>query len=170
MIEHWLSGQYNYYTQAVQRDHRKLKNLERSVRLLVGGSMSFTVILAVVLLSNLSIPLDIVNLLITAIGLLAGGAALLYNYISKRAFSEHIKQYGKMSRLFLSAMRPVQECVNAGNAEGAKDLIRELGKEALEEHSDWLLLHRQRPVDVPHPSWFLLHRQEPSEAPRAKLR
>jgi hypothetical protein len=29
-------------------------------------------------------------------------------------------------------------------------LIEELGKEALSENGDWILLHRDRPLDVPH--------------------
>jgi hypothetical protein len=32
----------------------------------------------------------------------------------------------------------------------AQHLIEELGKEALEENGDWVLLHRERPLEVPH--------------------
>jgi hypothetical protein len=29
-------------------------------------------------------------------------------------------------------------------------VLRELGQEALEENGDWVLLHRERPLEVPH--------------------
>jgi len=29
-------------------------------------------------------------------------------------------------------------------------LLEELGKEALVENGDWVLLHRERPLEVPH--------------------
>jgi hypothetical protein len=36
-----------------------------------------------------------------------------------------------------------------GNVERARSLAVELGKEALAEHGDWLMLHRERPIKLP---------------------
>ena len=36
-----------------------------------------------------------------------------------------------------------------GKRHEAQELLIELGKEALGENGDWMLLHRERPLEVP---------------------
>ena len=54
-----------------------------------------------------------------------------------------------MSVLFDHACRRLDELLAAGDLAEAEALVPELGKEALAENGDWLLLHRDRPMEVP---------------------
>jgi hypothetical protein len=83
--------------------------------------------------------------LVLAISLLVVGAAIMLAYGEKMAFSEHTRRYWGTSILFRNA--------DAQLADGAltpadEEIFRTLGKEALQENGDWLLLHRDRPLEV----------------------
>jgi hypothetical protein len=54
-----------------------------------------------------------------------------------------------MSALFHQANEAIKHHLNAGNRKEATSYILELGKEALAENGDWLLHHRERPLEVP---------------------
>ena len=87
--------------------------------------------------------------IVVAMGLTAVTAALLHGYAEKRALAEHHKQYKRMKLLFLRAKELLDELPKTpGNAD-ARELILDLGKEALAEHGDWVLLHRERPIELP---------------------
>ena len=81
----------------------------------------------------------------------AGGARRIAAHLQPaKARSEHAKQFGRMSILFDTADRRLEALLSAGRYADARDLIRDLGREALLENGDWVLLHRERPLEVPH--------------------
>lgn len=63
-----------------------------------------------------------------------------------RAFGEHQKQYQRMKELFESAGDAL---FTALAPQSADRILFDLGREALAEHADWLLLHRSRPIELP---------------------
>jgi hypothetical protein len=63
---------------------------------------------------------------------------------------ELVKQYRRMGDLFQHAASRLDECIDKQDAPKTYRLLIELGKEALIEHGDWLFLHRERPLEVPH--------------------
>ena len=38
---------------------------------------------------------------------------------------------------------------STSDMDSARTLVSDLGKEALAEHGDWLMLHRERPIELP---------------------
>jgi hypothetical protein len=54
-----------------------------------------------------------------------------------------------MHDIFGRAKLCMTELINANRPDEAKELVRELGKAALEEHGDWVMLHRERPIELP---------------------
>jgi hypothetical protein len=92
--------------------------------------------------------------------LLVVGAALLA-WREKRLYSEHGRQYQAMAELFTAAgqqMRSQLDEVQALMASAREDqalsgialsqeMLFYLGKEALDEHAEWLILHRARPLE-----------------------
>jgi hypothetical protein len=56
-----------------------------------------------------------------------------------------------MHQLFARAAQRLKELLEAGREEEARKLVEDLGKEALAESSGWLLLHRDRPLEMPKP-------------------
>jgi hypothetical protein len=89
----------------------------------------------------------------TLIATCAVAAALFHNYAEKRAWKVHVKRYDMMERLFERGddlLYRYLEDEHDRNVEFAKFIIAELGREALTENADWLMLHRDRPIDMPH--------------------
>lgn len=86
---------------------------------------------------------------IVAMVLTAAIPALLHAYGDKRALAEHEKQYKHMASLFARAQERLQAHLHDRNPLKTRTLIFELGKDALAEHGDWVLLHRERPIEPP---------------------
>lgn len=87
--------------------------------------------------------------LIVAMGLTVALAALLQWYAEIKAFGEHHKQYKRMRTIFIRAFYHLKQQVTAGHLAECRRVIARLGREALTEHADWLLIHRERPVELP---------------------
>jgi hypothetical protein len=85
------------------------------------------------------------------IDLLLGAAALLHHFTERMAYAEHMKQYRRMEGVFRLAAKIMREKLAAGDAHGLRETLRTLGKEALVENGDWVLMHRERPIELPHP-------------------
>jgi hypothetical protein len=89
------------------------------------------------------------DILVAAMGLTALIAALLQTYAERRALAEQHKQCKRMTHIFARAKLCMTELISANRQGEARELVRELGKAALEEHGDWVMLHRERPIELP---------------------
>lgn len=76
-------------------------------------------------------------------------AAALLAYGNTRALSEQVNQYESMRELYAVAEEQLLACLASGDIAAGQHLALELGKEALAENADWLILHRRRPVSSP---------------------
>jgi hypothetical protein len=70
-------------------------------------------------------------------------------YIERNALIGHIKQYERMGVMFSQATEYLTMLLTEHRYQDASDFIFELGTEALGESGDWMLLHRDRPLEVP---------------------
>lgn len=84
------------------------------------------------------------NVLIVAMGLVPLLAGIREAYSYKKADKELIKQFRFMSRLFDSCRTRLQ--ASRSDAE-TRQLLFALGRACLEEHAEWILLHRERPLE-----------------------
>jgi len=75
-------------------------------------------------------------------------AAAIGGYAEKMAFSAQAKRYDWMKALFERAANQLTNLVERRDRAGAQQLIFDLGKEALEENGDWVMIHRERTADV----------------------
>lgn len=118
---------------------------------IVGGLLLAALVLKVPHLiafwPRLALKLDEHELLIAAIGLSAVVGGLLHYYAEKRALAEHAKQYGRMTIIFKNAAGRFNKFQYPADYARAAALVKELGIEALAENGDWVLLHRERPVE-----------------------
>ena len=80
-------------------------------------------------------------------GSLAG--AFHHTFAEQRAFAEHRNQYERMTKLFERGRAAFAGYRAAGDAARMQQVLVALGTEALTEHADWLLLHRERPLQIP---------------------
>ncbi|HWS79071.1 MAG TPA: hypothetical protein VN205_11935 [Thermomonas sp.] len=83
--------------------------------------------------------------LLVAMGLLPLLAGIREAFSYKNADKELIKQFRFMSRLFDSCRTRLDR---ARDDAESRHLLRALGCACLEEHAEWILLHRERPLDA----------------------
>ena len=146
VLKNWIKGQLRYFIKTARREGRVLQYHEWLVVTFFWLSLTLAVI-AIVFLRRLAEPWQ--GLLLVAAGMAPVTAALLLGYIEKRALAEHLKRYDRMVELFRRARRRLVALLRAGDRTAAQQLILTLGREALAENGDWVILHRERPLEVP---------------------
>jgi hypothetical protein len=92
---------------------------------------------------------DIHDWMVISMVLTVAVAALFQWYTEKMAFAGQHNQYKRMRSVFGRAHAHVEAQLKAGNVVKAQETLLQLGQEALAEHADWLLLHRDRPMELP---------------------
>lgn len=70
--------------------------------------------------------------------------AFIGYYQNKTAWSEHAEAYTSTGRIFAIALDRLN---NTRDLHKQQELLLKLGQEALQEHSEWILVHRKRPPE-----------------------
>jgi hypothetical protein len=96
------------------------------------------------LLAGGRLPESTQQQLLLAMGLLPLLAGIREAYSYKKADKELIKQFRFMARLFASCR---QRLDRSRDEHEVRHLLRALGAACLEEHAEWILLHRDRPLE-----------------------
>lgn len=94
-------------------------------------------------------PHEPVQWLFLSLGVTALTGGLLHAHSQVRAFAEHARRYGRLAAIFHRGAELLRTTRDAGNADQRRALIIELGKESLSDHGDWVILHRERPIELP---------------------
>ena len=81
-------------------------------------------------------------------GMLVVTGGLFIVYSERRSFKELSKQYERLAIVFSRGDKEMETHLNNRNVAGAQDVIEELGREALAEHAQWLILRRARPFEL----------------------
>jgi len=147
VVGHWVGstagarGQLAYYRDGVLRRERAYRfTATLGVIALAGGLLGALVLLV----GGENIPDAWQQQLLLAMGLLPLLAGIREAYSYKKADKELIKQFRFMSRLFGSCRKRLDR---AGDERQVRHLLRALGAACLEEHAEWILLHRDRPLE-----------------------
>jgi hypothetical protein len=146
----WVGGQFTYFNNQAQRHHGVAENRE-SLSLAL---MAFAIALAggLSVLSFL-LRLDHLNwsycVAVFAIGVLPGMAALWAGYTEQLGLKAQARQYDRMRSLFERAYELLPERFSNSTVASAHKIYEELGKEAMNEHAEWVAIYRQRPIRPP---------------------
>jgi hypothetical protein len=164
----WIRGQWRYYYAAARREAKRDRLYKRVMiaATTLGIALSGAAGTALMMTSGFQLgPLswhrtpipwvaahnELVTYLATVPMALAGLMALLIRSFSEHeAYGENARRYQRMFVVFDFALRRLHKIRNRGYAGDAAAVIGELGHEALTEHADWLILHRERPLSVTH--------------------
>lgn len=148
VARHWVSDQSSYFLNAAAHAHRQHHRLESIVDVVFASALVIAGLhLTNHLLAHEAIALGHVPIL--AIGLCLLAAGVLHGYIGRRALPELSKQFAHMATVFRTAYDRIEAMRMDGDLGDAQGLFRELGIEALSENGDWLILHRERPLEMP---------------------
>jgi hypothetical protein len=148
LLDKWVRDQRDYYQRVWRRNERKVHRQE----LMTNGCFGLAVLIAVGMIFGhhalTELPLAH-SLLGYAISISFALAAAASGYAEKMVFGEQAKQYNRMAHQFDEAAEALDEALGANDLLRAEALLREIGKEALSENSDWVMLHRARPLEGP---------------------
>ena len=146
VIREWIGapaggGQLEYYTRKTEHRSRMLRMTLGLARACLWTGISIGVFLA---LFQTRLGPDNTNLLVTAMGVLAIVAAARESYAYRKGDKELIKQYRYMRSIFANARKLLDATHDAASQ---REILRSLGDAALAEHSEWALMHRERPLE-----------------------
>jgi hypothetical protein len=88
------------------------------------------------------------ELLLFAIGVAVGVAALLAGYVEMLAFNAAARQRDRMANLFARALAVLPPALEEANLDLARNALRELGVEALRETAAWVSMRRPRSIST----------------------
>lgn len=150
-IRHWVGdadgtgGQLAYFRRGAAQRARAYLHTERLGRLALLAGLGGALVLAVA-----GHRLDAASQagLVLFMGLLPLVAGIREAYSFKKADKELIKQFQFMARLFASCRQRLSRAVTE---QERRDLLLALGRACLEEHAEWILLHRDRPLEAQGP-------------------
>jgi hypothetical protein len=147
VVDDWIgclderSGQQGYYQRTALRKSRNYLRTARFGAITLWAGILIAVWLA---LGSSGISEDQRNLLMVLMGVLPLFAAVRDAYSHKKAEKELIKQYHFMERIFGNAQRLLD---SSGDVEFRRRVLKAVGNAALEEHAEWILMHRERPLE-----------------------
>jgi hypothetical protein len=144
-LREWIGddagGQLGYYRKKSQqriRDHEKTRLIAQ-----VGVWVTIATLAALLLIGEW-IPTGVQQPLVYTVGIVLLAVGIRQSYAKSTAESELIKQYEFMYRIFRNARRRIAEAVDDADK---RRLLKVLGDAALEEHAEWILIHRERSID-----------------------
>ncbi|MCH8058675.1 MAG: hypothetical protein IIB78_12485, partial [Proteobacteria bacterium] len=147
VITHWVgrpgdpNGQLAYYQHKASLKETAFRRTELlgNVSLWLGIALAVVLYVAAGLLQQSQH-----QILLVLMGVLPLIAAVRSAYSHQKADKELIKQYRFMNRVFGNAHRLLSK---TQDLEMKLQILRALGKAALEEHAEWILMHRERPLE-----------------------
>ena len=144
-IRDWIGdakgGQLGYYSRKGGERVRKHQDTQRLGRFGLWGS---AVTLLVLLFIGAGVPESVRVPLVFGMGFVLLGIGVRQSYAQGTAESELIKQYEFMHRIFHNARRRIDA---AADDRERRRILKLLGDAALEEHAEWILMHRERSID-----------------------
>ncbi len=147
VVGHWIGdghgvgGQLAYYRQGTTRRTRDYQGTERLGNTALAAGLLGALLL---LVGGQDLAPHWQQKLVLVMGLLPLLAGIRQAYSYKKADKELIKQFQFMSRLFDSCRARLQ---HARSDAESRQILLALGRACLEEHAEWILLHRERPLE-----------------------
>ena len=143
-VDEWIgderSGQLGYF---IRRTADRIHRRETTHRIVRAGIWASTATLAVLMFVGAGVPEAVRNPLVYVMGCILLAVGVRQSYAKATAESELIKQYEFMTRIFHNALRRLGDVTDDAARRG---ILKALGDAALEEHAQWILMHRERTV------------------------
>jgi len=144
-IREWIGGaedgQLSYFRRKTAERIAKRRATEALSS--IGLVVSLAALLLLVLVDSAALEW-LREPIVYGVGCLLLAIGIRQSYAKATAESEIIKQYEFMLRTFGNARRRIDEAEGVGER---RRVLKILGEAALEEHAEWILMHRQRSID-----------------------
>lgn len=151
-LKHWVGGQAGYYADRAHSQRKRLHLFERGSQLCMGAGLLATAALVAFWSRLERLPLWH-HWLVVLMGFAPIGAALWETYAERLGLRAQVNQYVRFAGIFRRARRFAEHLdgnpMRHDRQHALIALLRELGREALMENGDWVLLLRERPIVLP---------------------
>jgi len=147
VIEQWVGDEEHQTGQLYYYSNKELEKAQRFRRTTALGIISlWSGVLIAVVLAIAGTDMEDTNrhYLLVLMGTLPLFAGVRDAYSHKRAEKELIKQYRFMRGILANARRLLD---STDNVDFRRKVLRALGNAALEEGAEWILMHRERPLE-----------------------
>lgn len=152
ILRHWIVDQASFFERSSHKEHRHFVRWHWS-----RGSFYFLgVLVAVGALGYLGVKVfegsadpHVSHMSIVIMAMLPAVAAAITYYLEKRAYEFHVRRYSMMSGLYRRTEQSIEDAGGALDIAHVQSCLFALGREALAENGDWVLLHRERHVEPP---------------------
>ena len=146
-IEEWIGepvrnqGQLAYYSRKKMYNTSRFRRTQMLGNLCLWAGITIAILLFLLGTDGSGLQRQVLLILMGALPLVAG---IWDAYSHKKAEKELIKQLGFMSRVFQKARSLVDQ---SGDIVFQRQVLKALGQAALDEGAEWLLMHRERPME-----------------------
>jgi hypothetical protein len=144
-IREWIgddeSGQLGYYRRKAAQWIKRNRDTERLSVLSLATSV---VVILLILFGGAVLGEGFVDPLFVLMGSILLAYGVRQGYAQSIAEKELIKQYEFMLRVFYNAKRRLE---GADDDAEQRQILRALGGSCLDEHAEWILMHRDRSID-----------------------
>jgi hypothetical protein len=151
VLDHWVRGQGGYYRARTGTQRHRIHVAERWSWAFFGAGLATTT--SIVFAWNvLHEHAHWHHWLVLVMGFAPVGAALCEAFGEKFALRTQANQYARFAAIFGRAEQFLARLVAddpPARARAEREVLRELGREALMENGDWVLLFRDRPIVLP---------------------
>jgi hypothetical protein len=155
--KYWIDNQQAYFKGAAERNLKYHENFERFGKYCIIAVSLLGTALAILRTVNYfelfcgSRYVYSFSLAVIALEALLAAAAISHHFDNRLAYGEHAKQYQRMASLFARGSELLRKFLDGKDYENGRVCVKKVGNEALTENGDWVLLRRERPLEVPHP-------------------
>jgi hypothetical protein len=143
-LKEWIgdneSGQLGYYRRKAEQWIKRNRNTERLSTL----SLATSVAVILLIVFGGSFGETYIDPLFVIMGAMLLAYGVRQGYAQSTAEKELIKQYEFMLRVFHNAKRRLD---GAEDDNERQQILRALGGSCLDEHAEWILMHRDRSID-----------------------
>jgi len=158
--DHWVLDQQAFFARKTVSEQIRLHRHEQIVRGLVLLGITCGLFALVLFFLHQSNLLRFLPFALFATAMSFIGAGLIHFRAFKLALEAHARRYKESRDIFAEAARRLDSthCVGVSPVEldskiqfeaACLKILRQLGREALMENADWVLTHRERPLEVP---------------------
>lgn len=144
-VREWIgdarSGQLGYYDRKIREKSGRNNRTEQFARTIAWVT---ALALALFIFADAELADGIRDPIVVLMGILLLAVGIRQSYAFSVADFELVKQYKFMARTFTKARRRIDACETNDERRG---VLRVLGEAALDEHAEWILMHRDRAVD-----------------------
>jgi len=152
----WVEAQASWFSAKAEHQRRTLARLER----IANRSLCSVVALSFLIALSLLLPAPwhsawqslvhehlngILHLLIAVPSIALG---IFKIWVDQAGYDEQARNYSHMANLFAHRACELKEYLEADKLSDARDVIRDLGIQALQENGSWLVMHREHPLKV----------------------